>query len=464
MIELNSPYNLAAQPPSARSCDNEVVETADRRILIVDDEQAVRKLFASYLGENYSYETAADAQDALEALERNQFALVLTDVHMPGLGGIELLRKIVDLYPETVVIIVSGVNRTQRVTDAIRVGAFDYLIKPLELEVLSLAVERALSHRTLLRNSRRYKRDLEKRNSELAQQKAHLVRLQAQMIHAEKMASLGLLAAGVAHELNNPAGFIYSNIDVLRLYVERLERCLFAYDRIELPANDAARMARLKDEIEYGQVMRELGAVLSDCSLGAERIKDVVQNLRLFSRLDEADVKEIDIHEGIEATVRLLAHYFKSGRIGLERDFGELPVVNCYAAQLNQVWMNLLMNAVQAIGDGDGRVRISTRYEDNIVRVVITDSGGGISHDHLKSIFDPFFTTKPVGEGTGLGLAIVHGIVRQHGGDITVETVAGEGTTFTVNLPIDIETASDAEVEDLIPVREEQNDLQDNVS
>jgi signal transduction histidine kinase len=440
MIDLHSPYNSPTEPGPEQFWDPEAAENDDRRILIVDDEQSIRQLFSTYLGETYLCETAGDAQAALDALERQQFGLVLTDVHMPGLGGIELLRRVVDLYPDTAVIIVSGINRTQRVIDAMRVGAFDYLIKPCDLEVLSLSVERALERRVLLRNSLRYKRDLENRNAELAEQKAHLVRLQAQMVHAEKMASLGLLAAGVAHELNNPAGFIYSNIDVLRLYVERLERCLFAYERLTLTADDADRIARLKTEVDYDNVVDELGAVLSDCYLGAQRIKDVVQNLRLFSRLDEAEVKEIDIHEGIEATVRLLAHYFKSGGIALERDYGELPRVNCYAAQLNQVWMNLLMNAVQAIGNADGRIRIRTRHVDEIVRVEISDNGGGISANDLKSIFDPFFTTKPVGEGTGLGLAIVHGIVQQHGGDITIDTVAGQGTTFGVSLPIDIET------------------------
>jgi signal transduction histidine kinase len=464
MIDSYSPHNSNSQPSPAYFGDAENAESDDRRILIVDDEQLVRNLFASYLGESYLCETAADAQEALEALARRQFGLVLTDVHMPGLGGIELLRRIVDLYPETAVIVVSGIDRTQRVIDAVRVGAFDYLVKPLELEVLALSVERALERRMLLRNSRRYERDLERRNAELAEQKSHLVRLQAQMLHAEKMASLGLMAAGVAHELNNPAGFIYSNIDVLRLYVERLERCLFAYDRLTLPPSDAARIARLKTEIDYDRVVAELGSVLSDCYLGAERIKDVVQNLRLFSRLDEAEVKEIDLHEGIEATVRLLAHYFKSGHIALERDFGELPRVNCYAAQLNQVWMNLLINAVQAIGNADGRVGIRTRHVDNVVRVEISDTGGGISADHLKSIFDPFFTTKPVGEGTGLGLAIVHGIVRQHGGDITVGSVAGAGTTFTITVPIDIETANAADTQNSTREREDENDLQDNVS
>ena len=436
----SSPVNTSdSQSLPNHSLDLEYAEDHDRRILIVDDEEPVRNLFAAYLGETYTCQTAADAQEALEILAREPFALVLTDMQMPGLGGIELLRKIVEHYPETAVIMISGVDRTQRVIDAIRVGASDYLIKPCELDVLAFSIERALERRLLLRNARRYKKDLELRNAELAQQKRELVRLQAQMVQSEKMASLGLLAAGVAHELNNPAGFIYSNVDVLRQYVERLERCLFAYDEINLPNQDAARIAEIKAEIDYDNILGDLGSILSDCHLGAERIRDVVQNLRLFSRLDESEIKQVDLNEGIEATVRLLSRYYKSGRINLEREYGELPLVNCYAAQLNQVWMNLLVNAAQAIEDNDGTVHIRTLSDGKTVSVSVTDSGKGISPENIKRIFDPFFTTKPVGEGTGLGLSISHGIVEQHGGTIAVDNIPGKGTTFTVTLPVDIE-------------------------
>ena len=421
------------------SLDLEYAEDHDRRLLIVDDEEPVRNLFAAYLSETYTCETASDAQEALEILARGPVALVLTDIQMPGLGGIELLRKILELYPETAVIIASGVDRTQRVIDAIRVGASDYLLKPCELDVLGLSVERALERRILLRNARRYKKDLELRNSELAQQKGELVRLQAQMVQSAKMASIGLLAAGVAHELNNPAGFIYSNVDVLRQYVERLKRCLFAYDEMTLPDQDAERIARLKAEIDYDNIVNDLGSILSDCHLGAERIRDVVRNLRLFSRLDESEIKQVDLNEGIDATVRLLSRYYKSGRITLDRNYGELPLINCYAAQLNQVWMNLLVNAAQAIGDDYGTVRIQTLSNGKTITVSVTDSGKGISPENLKKIFDPFFTTKPVGEGTGLGLSISHGIVEKHRGTIAVRNISGEGTTFTITLPVDIE-------------------------
>jgi two-component system NtrC family sensor kinase len=426
-------------PVNQASFDPEYAEEHDRRILIVDDEEAVRNLFASYLGETYCCETAGDAQQALEILAREPFALVLSDIQMPGLGGIELLRKIIERYPETAVIIITGVDRTQRVIDAIRVGAYDYLLKPCDLDVLSLCVDRALERRLLLRNARRYKRDLEARNVELARQKTELERLQEQIIQSEKMASLGLMAAGVAHELNNPAGFIYSNVDLLRKHTARLEECLGAYDRLALPPDIAAQVIDIKKRTDYENLVRDLDSILADCYLGAERIRDVVKDLRLFSRLDEAEIKRVDLNEGIEVTLRLLSGYYKSGHITLLRDYGELPPINCYAAQLNQVWMNLLVNAAQAIGENEGQVRIKTRCDGRTVIVSVTDTGKGILPDDLKSIFDPFFTTKPVGEGTGLGLSISHGIIERHGGTIAVDNTPGVGTTFTITLPVDAE-------------------------
>jgi two-component system NtrC family sensor kinase len=436
VIDLSPDAQLSGMPQTS-FFDPEYAESDDRRILIVDDEEIVRNLFAAYLAENYSCETAADAAGALELLAREPFALVITDVQMPGLSGIELLRKITEHYKDTAVIIVSGISRSQRVMDAIRIGASDYLTKPCELDVLTISVERALERRMLLRNARRYERDLEHRNAELAGQKAEMERLQAQVLQAEKMASLGQLAAGVAHELNNPAGFIYSNIDLLKEYIDRLKGCLSDYDQLALPQAAAARIDAIKKEIDYDNMLADLDSILCDCYAGAERIRDVVKNLRLFSRLDEAEVKRVDLNEGIESTVRLLSGYYKSGCINLVREYGEIPQVNCYAAQLNQVWMNLLVNAAQAIGAGAGEVRITTRCEGRTVMVCVRDNGPGISTEQQKKIFDPFFTTKPVGEGTGLGLSISHGIIERHGGKIEVESATGKGTMFTISLPVD---------------------------
>jgi two-component system, NtrC family, sensor kinase len=414
------------------------IDESDRRLLIVDDEESLRNLYLSLLGERYVCTTAANSEEALVILGRERFALVLSDVIMPGLSGVELLREITTRYIDTAVVMISGVDRTQRVLDAVRLGAYDYLIKPVDPDVLLTTVDRAIERRNFMRDARHYKLDLERRNAELKQRKAELQRLQGQIIQHEKMASLGQLAAGVAHELNNPAGFIFGNMEILRDCSRGFERLVNFYESIELSAEDVAQVQAIKDEIDYENTLGDLSSIIADCHEGAERIRDVVHNLRLFSRLDEAEFKKVDIHEGIESTIRLLARYFGSGPIKLVRDYGTLPLVDCYAGQLNQVWMNLLVNAAQAINES-GEVRIQTLREDENVIVTICDTGRGIATDELKYIFDPFFTTKPVGEGTGLGLSVTYSIIERHNGLIQVESSTEKGTSFIVTIPIDNE-------------------------
>jgi two-component system NtrC family sensor kinase len=415
-------------------------DAADRRILIVDDEAPVREMYAEYLRDDhredhFECQTAASAEEALEELAKRSYALVISDMMMPGRNGVELLRDVTARYPQTAVIMVSGVDRPQRVRDALRLGAFDYLIKPCELDVLRLSVERALERRSLQHTARVYKRHLETQNIELASRQRELERLQAQLIQTEKMASLGQLAAGIAHELNNPAGFVYGNMDLLRGYITELEQLCDAYDRLALPAEAVAAIAALKVQFGYESLISNLASIISDCGEGAQRICDVVKNLRLFSRLDEAEFKSIDIHDGIDSTIRLLSSYYGTGEITLQRDYQVLPAVNCYAAQLNQVWMNLLVNAAQAVGER-GAVKISTGFDGSSVTVAISDTGVGIPEDDQSHIFEPFFTTKPVGEGTGLGLSTSYGIIKRHGGSIVVTSAVGAGTTFTVRIPI----------------------------
>jgi len=412
-------------------------QEAKERVLIVDDEEPVRNVFSECLSPRYDCRTAESVNEALGYLAESEFAVVITDIIIPGISGIELLRKIIENYPYTAVIMVSGVDRTQRALDAVRLGAFDYLIKPCDLDVLELTVERALERRTLLLNARQYKLDLEARNAELASGKAELERLQAQIIHSEKMASLGQLAAGIAHELNNPVGFIYGNMDILNQCTNGLTDLLNFYDESVLPADIVAGAAAIKEKIDYEASLEDLTSIIADCLDGAQRIRDIVQNLRTFSRLDEAEFTKSDIHEGIDSTIRLLSRYYSADNITLVRDYGNLPPVEAYFGQLNQVWMNLLVNAAQAVSTG-GEVRVVTRHSGESVSVTISDTGSGIAPEHLNRIFDPFYTTKPVGEGTGLGLSITFGIVERHKGTIEVQSRPGEGTSFTVALPVNI--------------------------
>ncbi|HEY0170368.1 MAG TPA: ATP-binding protein [Pyrinomonadaceae bacterium] len=408
----------------------------DRRILIVDDEQMLRSLFSMQLSGSYLCDTAANYNEAVSLLGRQTYSLVITDLIMPGLGGIELMREVHARFPDTAVIIVSGVDRPQRVLDALRLGAHDYLIKPFDGDTLELSVERALERRALLRDARRYKHDLEHRNSELHETNARLERLQARMVQSEKMASLGQLAAGIAHELNNPSGFIYGNMQMLSECVLGLERLLSFYEGVRLAPEEGAALRALKDEVDYENTISDLHSMIVDCREGAERIRDIVQNLRTFSRLDEAEFKKVDIHDGLESTLRLLSRFFSSGDVTLRREYGRLPPVDCYAGQLNQVWMNLLANAAHAVKCG-GVVSVSTESRSDSVTVRVRDTGCGIAPENLSRIFDPFFTTKPVGEGTGLGLSVTYGIIERHGGTIEVESRLGEGTVFTVTIPVD---------------------------
>ena len=419
-------------------------EPEKERILIADDSATVRKIFAKHLSARYNCFEAASVPEALAQLAKTEFALVIADVIMPGLSGVELLRKIVENYPYTGVIMVSGVDQPQRALDTVRLGAFDYLIKPCDLEVLELTIERALERRALMLNARLYKINLESRNNELARGKAELERLQGQIVHSEKMASLGQLAAGIAHELNNPVGFIYGNIDFLNQCVGDLIKLLDFYDKAELNEPAATGAARIKEEIGYQFLLGDLNSIITDCREGAERIRDIVQNLRTFSRLDEADFKKTDIHEGIDSTIRLLSRYFTADNIKLVRDYGDLPRIEAFSGQLNQVWMNLLVNAAQAVSPKGGEVRITTRADKDNVFIAVGDTGCGIAGEHLSRIFDPFFTTKPVGEGTGLGLSISFGIVERHGGTITVKTLVNYGTTFTVTLPVNVKAREDS--------------------
>jgi signal transduction histidine kinase len=436
-LSLRSP--VLPPPVSAFQANNLFAEEeVKERILIVDDSVVVRRLFVQCLSPQYFCEEADSVNGALSHLAKSEFALVISDIILPGLSGIELLRKVIESYPYTAVIMASGVNQPQRTLDAMRIGAFDYLIKPCDLNVLELTVERALERRTLMLNARQYKRDLEVRNNELARGKAELERLQAQIVHSEKMASLGQLAAGIAHELNNPVGFIYGNMDLLNRTIAGLTQLLNFYDKVELNETATLDVAEIKERIDYPATLHDLSSIVCDCRDGAQRIRDIVQNLRTFSRLDEAEFTKSDIHEGIDSTLRLLSRYYSSDNITLIRDYGDLPPIDAFSGQLNQVWMNLLVNAAQAVGS-NGEVRIATSVEGESVVIAIHDTGGGISPEHLNRIFDPFYTTKPVGEGTGLGLSISFGIVERHGGTIKVDTRLNEGTTFTVTLPIHIQ-------------------------
>jgi signal transduction histidine kinase len=230
------------------------------------------------------------------------------------------------------------------------------------------------------------------------------------------MKSLGQLVAGVAHELNNPIGFVYANLQLLDEYIHKL-------------------VEGQRTETDTQRAQEAITKLLERSKEGTLRVKKIVQDLRTFSRMDQAELQDADLHEEIELTLRLMEPRFKDD-ITVERDFGRIPRIRCYIGQLNQVFLNLLVNACDAIGRG-GNIRIRTRPTEAGVRLEISDDGPGIPEDVQSRIFDPFFTTKPVGVGTGLGLSLSHSIIERHDGRFWVESTPGQGATFFIELPLD---------------------------
>lgn len=296
----------------------------------------------------------------------------------------------------------------------------------------------------LNRDARRQtERQLQDVNVVLAKELHERKVLESQLVHAQKMESLGQLAAGVAHEINNPIGFVKSNLSTLTDYVQSFKRVLEEsrklVDTLKTSSGHAADETTLlalealftEEEIPY--IMEDVDSLLSESCEGTERVRDIVKLLRSFVRLDEEDWKPAEVNEGLESTLKIIWNEVKY-KCTVHRDYGEVPPLFCNMGQLNQVFMNLMINAVQAIED-KGELRITTRSTDEEVTVTIADTGSGIPADKLKDIFNPFFTTKPVGKGTGLGLSISYNIIEKHGGRIDVDSVPGEGSTFTVRLP-----------------------------
>lgn len=292
------------------------------------------------------------------------------------------------------------------------------------------------SFNEMIRNISAAKKALEVKLEELRAANTEIKDTQAHLVQSAKMISLGELVAGVAHELNNPIAFIYSNMHHLLDYLDKIKRLVAAYQVVvaKLPAADRERIASFEKQIELEYLLKDVEDLAKSCLDGADRTKEIVLGLRTFSRIDESSFQECDIHEGIRTTLRLLGAEMKN-RITVHEEFDELPRVECNLSQLNQVFLNLLTNATQAI-DGRGDIWIRTRCDGKQIAIEIEDNGHGISSSIIDKIFDPFFTTKKTGQGTGLGLSIAYGLIQKHHGEISVKSALGKGTRFTLVIPV----------------------------
>ncbi|WP_431102777.1 ATP-binding protein [Roseateles noduli] len=280
---------------------------------------------------------------------------------------------------------------------------------------------------------------LQRANQELRALNDSLRAAQDQLLQSERLASIGQLAAGVAHEINNPIGYVFSNFGTLQAYLERVFEMLEAYEQAEPALAGSAvatRLAALRERIELDYLKQDIPMLMGESKEGLSRVRQIVQDLKDFSRVDtNREWVWASLHQGIDSTLNIVANEIKY-RAEVRREYGDLPDIECLPSELNQVFLNLLVNAAHAVGPERGLIVVRSGHAGDKVWVEVEDDGCGIAPDHLARVFDPFFTTKPVGRGTGLGLSLAYGIVQKHQGRIDLRSEPGHGACFRVTLPV----------------------------
>jgi len=428
------------------------------RILTIDDGPT----YLAYLGDElrsqgYEVESATSGPDGLTRLETQSFDCVLVDLVMPGMDGIEVCRRITamrsTLGGALAVIMLTASENKGDMNRGLEAGADDFVSKSGDLAVLRARIQALMRRRVFQEENARIVDEIKARDLETLQARAgreiaearaamseklvqvnldlqeanrKLKETQAQLIQNEKMASLGQLVAGIAHEINNPLAFVVNNLFIVEGGLDSLG------PEMEPHLSEPSRLKLRKARLRLG----EMGE-------GLDRVKELVLNLRTFSRLDEGEFKTVDVVETISAVLLLFRHKM-TGRILVEKHFGPERMLYCYGGRLSQVLTNLISNAVDAITE-KGTIVITTSHTSESFLISVRDTGAGIAEAVRSKIFDPFFTTKPIGQGTGLGLAISYGIVQDHGGSIEVHSEKGVGTEFIVKIPLDLESRREQE-------------------
>jgi len=430
----------SADTPSKDAPSAEPTSPEDTRdsLLIVEDNADMRELLRALLAREFRIRLARNGFEGLEAIRSETPLVVLADVTMPGMSGLELTSAIKQDSTTAqipVILVTSKAEREMR-AEGLELGADDYITKPFHPRELLARV------RTLAR-VRGLQAVLEQKNASLTRALRDLERAQSGLVQREKMAALGRLLSGITHEINNPVSFIRGNVDFLETYVaellDTLKQCEAAFARH--PELEPELLEHI-DTSHGSRARSDLTSVLEGIREGAERTSHILRDLRTFARLDRGEPQDMDLSASLDSTLNLLRPRWPN--VEIVREYAEPAVIACLAGQLNQVFMHLLANAADAVGEA-GRIVIRTGSVDpDHVFVEIEDDGTGIEPEILDRIYDPFFTTKEVGKGTGLGLSVSHEIIARHAGTLSVKSEPGSGTRVRIEIPCEFSPAPEA--------------------
>ena len=411
------------------------------KILVVDDEPLLEYVIQQHFRQKIRsneliFSFASNGRQALEKLESDpQIGVVLTDINMPEMDGLDLLSHLKEKDSTLKAVVVSAYGDLANIRTAMNRGAFDFLTKPIDFNDLELTLQRSLE-------------SVQQTRANVAQ----LQQAQTQLIQSEKLASIGELVAGIAHEINNPVTFILGNVEHAEKYFQDLISVLNLYRQYCM--ENIPRIQAAIEAVDLDFVLEDLPKLLKSMREGTERLDSICKSMRTFVRADTSAIELFDIHEGINSTLIILKHRLKANdsrpEIEVVTDYGDLPLVECYPGQLNQVFMNILANAIDALDEynllrteaeikaNSTRIYIRTEAIANYKIVIhIADNGPGMSEEVKQKLFDQFFTTKPVGKGTGLGLSISYQIVAcNHNGQLKCNSKQGQGTEFIIEIPM----------------------------
>lgn len=414
------------------------------KILIAEDDFVsrllVKKAVTKIGHEAIVTENGAEAWEAFQKLKPD---MVISDWMMPEMDGIELCKRIRGFkqLTYTYVILLTAKDKTTDLVEVFEAGADDYIIKPFKPDELRSRIKSGGRISSLQNQHYALQAKLLVKNKKLDEALQNLKATQAQAVQSEKMASIGQLAAGVAHEINNPIGFVGSNLDALTDYFKDYETLMAQYRTmgaaIEKGGGDVQELMgaihQCEEDIEIDYLKEDIPDLLKDCIDGTRRVGQIVADLKNFAHPGNDNQMLMDINKGLESTLNVVNNELKY-KTTIKKEFSDIPPVEGFPQKINQVFMNILINAAQAIEE-KGDISIKTFANGTDVNISISDTGSGIPQENLSKIFDPFFTTKAVGKGTGLGMNIAYNIIKEHGGDIQVESEVGKGTCFTITLP-----------------------------